>query len=576
MPRGYLTDLPLICDDKLAEHLRRNNITAIVLSDELLLLWRVKSLVNVKDRPISNLVSLCKQLTSDWRLSVAGIVQENDAGREKTVTATCRQLTKIPRYLVSLKISSSAWDVVNNDESEPSKKYRKTADMRLQPKRGSGQVDHAKPMENRDDVNVDYNNDNDGDEDNTTSSTEIASILVLPQDRVIEFVQRNPSKRILLFDQWSRFLAADVVAELPNCLFAFTSTVYFCPRMYRDCSNESIAGRSTTIERGGTFKAWHRYLANEALLDNDRLQRYPLHIDDPNDTIFWRNLLAILLDDRPQQRRSTATVIVQLLGLRDSVVDHALTGLRVKRFLAFFQRTYDSLVARGCITESKRLELFWTCASTAAITTTTGGCRATNAIEKLIAELSEEASVAEAWWPAMENYTCYVSSDATSARPLRFRVIGCSNADGWAAGVEGPRSSVASRLLRDQSDRLPYFAAAYRGGDNDNVVVVVDDENEETQCKTRDTPDRSTIIVNAHTATATVTAVTPVRNIFLDLTADNVVGVRRDGTLLLSDSSARVFPPVSYGYLLAADRSSIVQRHFTGLPLLKFARPRHN
>lgn len=548
-----ITDLPLVCDNLIVRHLRQNNVTAIVLSDRLLTLWRLGPLT---DR--SSTIDV-KQLASDWR----PISSRDDDGRygdnvdddndddhddangcrtikrvrvSKNViaapAAATAALIKIPRYLISVRVIDG--------------------------------IPTAKASGN--------------------------TIHILPRNRLDTFIRTNPADCVLLVDQWDLFTGTTIRKIPPNWMFAFTfapddddnkEDIDVCHAIVAITSNAAAgppfpSSSSSSVSRT-TFTAWQRYIANEALLPHDHhLLRFRLVIDDPTDTLFWRNLIAVLTrrTDIATAASSAANVIVELTGVRDH--DYMLE-LRVKRFLAFFVQTNDILRGRN-------VNLYWRVRDNKR-----------RLVHRLLARICEHAAVAHAL--KMENFSCYVTpsipekattptssvasaSAAAAAAAIvlpKFQVLGCCDHErgdghatrhGYAVSRDNnTTTAAATHWLRDQSDGLPRLVminAFKRRTRNCNTAFAHDGllDDEERRRRPNAIVLRSDDLNNA----------TPIRNVFVDVRSDSVMGLRKNGSLLLKNE-ALVYPRVSNGYLLP-DGVSIVQRHFSGAPIFKFARPR--
>lgn len=385
---AYVTDLPLICDDVLALRLSALNIQAIVLSNNLLDLWHIRSLVY---NDTARLVSKAKELPVEWSLS-----------EDKTNLTR----TKDADYLAEIRISNC---YVGSSDS-----------------RGSNNMSSS---DNDDTDGICLNSESSWDR---YESLDVygkqcralpRSLRVLPVSKVRHFLYHNPGSRVILFDLPGLY-ANDALRNLPNVMFAFTRPFYDCERMFSqrqryanndagDGNNSHLRAQDPSVFRGrDCWTALPYFLNNDALLPNDHVFRFQCILSDPNDSLFWRNLLVQLLwsnvaaNNKSSDEKHRITVLITLVGFnaRDyNAVEKDLTQLRFKRFLAFFARTIQSLQREKAIASRKwkpMFDVYWTVLD-----------RDRERVYKLVAEIYDEAIVAKGW-SMWRNRNCYVTGDA--------------------------------------------------------------------------------------------------------------------------------------------------------------------
>lgn len=451
-------------------------------------------------------------------------------------------------------------------------------------------------------------------------------------------------------------------------------------------SKINISKMFDMLGRRNCATAWDKYVYNEALLSSDHLMRFTLALDDPNDTIFWRNLLAFLLNprtsgkctrnalsasslwpsasfspvdrhnedeqlgytyctdyvqhdsattDRKRRHETDAALLPDtvLISLRVSALgDDDLLNLRLKRFAAFFAETRDALLTRSTASDdaAKRqtLRFYWT----------TADPRATFAIHQQAARLLDEAAIA-ASWNRLRNADCFIVADTNDASDktavvnttksrqkcdlVEFVAIGCcATGNGKSAkehnnsnsgGGSGGGSGIRQRSIRttEKDNGLSQLNTAYVTApprqvlscDSNNCLGIAPSYASLTaaarwtavQIKLRARRAPKTVVLDeklqldendrvqpAERPNAGVTSTRqhhprPVIDATLDAKSDSVIGLFY-GSLLLRQNSGDgpndVFP-ADQDYL-TSDGRGIVRRHFSGLPLFKYARARHN
>lgn len=545
---GFITDLPLVCDDLLARELSNASVDAIVLSENLLDLWHVKPLINLDTTDTTALLSNHRNRVSDgWDV---------DNG----------VLTKRFDYLIDVRLSVCPNEAEINavcinpiGESNQIEPLRYSRDSSVGVIKSKSQTEKLA---------------------NATVCRSSKSIRILPQKMVEAFLAENSKSIVLFFDAFEQY-QQNSLRFLPNVLFAFTTPPPItCDFTTNDCESVSTASRlrfnSTELSRFAG-DSWFFYIDNECLLDTDNLFRFRTYLDDPNDALFWRNLLAQLLRLRNEASSSTSkksaerakkgTAILIDVGWvsRQQWDDkRALSVLRVKRFLCFFSRLIIALSERGIKTlpfasaspiRDGEILLCWTANRSNDEWSCFHGC--SNLVQEALATIVDEA-VRSNTWKILRNVDCYLrptfrdnlssikneeknderdgSCDSNDpfinrCKLVQFRHIGCNSASSQSARRKNCAESPCDLTLR------PCKRVKSEG-----------DRRQEG-------------------------AVESSRSLNIDIHGDNIVGLF-DGSLLVLDSEVS-FPrlPSSFAYI-CADGRTLLNRHVSGAPIFKVSRGR--
>lgn len=536
---AFLTDLPLICDDLLALRLSLINVDAVVLSDQLLRLWRVRELVDLQAADTTAVLSKSREPSRDWDLGGDGSLVLTTA--EPDYVATLRYTSCVPaerQYQLCLN-PAGAWQYMERPGVERSNA-------------GHG-----------------------GDANNACESR--GTLRVVPADRAEEYLRTRTAVNVLFFDQPELFLRS-TIRFLPNVLFAFTTPVYDCSAFFRytQCSLEDARTRSPSqlkveeavLSSRATGTAWRYFLNNEALLTSDRVFRFRVMLDDSYDSVFWRNLLAQLLHplslttgsawsgdiqtasdssertrDQGEKSSSSAStndtpiVLVEAVLSETTHVDD-LHRLRFKRFLAFFARFVGALSARKRYSrvvtagELLRATVKKERLSRETATTTAAVCccwtvpdRDKERIYRLLSDFYDEAGLAAAG-NNLANFDCFVND------------VGASRRD--------DEGSVGSRLPRLVSVGCAGVVGGAAGGRHDEA--------------------------GRRSGSAAVT--TNSDHVLLEVRGDNAVGLT--GGWLLNVDACRgisIRHPVAGGYL-CADGYTVVNRDRARAPIMKLVKTR--
>jgi hypothetical protein len=389
---AHLTDLPLICDDIFASVLQRLHVEAIVLSTDLLNLWRVRDLVDQDSMDVARLMTMMKQLPSAWRLNVSG-----------------QRLVQRPEYLVEMRLSRCNGENGAVDDNENS---------------GGGVCLNAQSTWDEF-IELKEN-----------SCEQPTSLMILPESRVKHFLFHHPTAAVLFVDLWHWF-TNETVRNLPTVIFAFTSAAaYTCTEILRE---ENRLTRSTVrfpFTSRESFHAWNFFLNNEALLADDKVYRFESVLGDPNDALYWRNLLAQLFKTVQRRRRiakrdENICVVINLSFSEEEVEEMAMGNggalflLRFKRFLAFFSRVRKVLseVMRSKKLAADTLKLFWSVVD-----------RRRSTVYRLASWVREEALIAKSW-RTLSNYDCFIGGDSGGGGGgddglPDVEIIGCSSSGG--------------------------------------------------------------------------------------------------------------------------------------------------
>lgn len=538
---AFLTDLPLICDDLLAFRLSLINVDAIVLSDQLLRLWRVRELVDIQTADATALRSKTRDPQRDWDLGADGQVATLTPAQPDYV-ATLRYTSCVPaerQYQLCLN-PAGAWQYMERPGVQ--RAAYSTADDKACESRGT--------------------------------------LRVVPASRAEEYLRTRTAANVLFFDQPELFLRS-TLRYLPNVLFAFTTPVYDCSAFFRQtqCALETARVRSPSqlktdeaaLNARATGTAWRYFVNNEALLPSDRVFRFRVSLDDSYDSVFWRNLLAQLLHplslsagsawsgdnrsatcDREAAKRDgvaartrdrgaktsgngdTPIVLVEaILGGSGETRTDELALLRFKRFLAFFARFVGALSARerySRVATAGELLRISTGEKPASSATTAICCcwtvpdRDKERIYRLLSDLYDEASLAAAW-NNLVNFDCFVND-----------AVGATESD------EGYRKSRLPRLVSVGCGRGDI------GGERGGAESAG----------------------GARFEAATANS----DRVVLNLRADNVVGLRGDSLLDIEVSRGVVVRhPVAGGYL-CADGYTVVNRYRSRAPVMKLVKAR--
>lgn len=542
---GFITDLPLVCDELLARELSNANVDAIFLSEDLLDLWHVKPLINLEITDTTALLSNHRNRISDgWNLH-DGI------------------LTKRFEYLVDVRLSTCS------NETE-------TNALCINPLGESNQIGSLwQPRDSS--ASVIKSQSETSEQANAVVCRSSKSIRILPRKLVEPFLAENPSATVLFFDAFEQYRQKSV-RFLPNVLFAFTAP----PKLDCDFSStdyESIANvsklRFNSLETARyPGNAWFFYVNNECLLDTDNLFRFRTSIDDPNDSLFWRNLLAQLLRLRNEsskaaakiaKKRTTILIDVDWVSREQWNERRDLAVLRVKRFLCFFSRMITALSERGIKTlpyaspvpiHHGEILICWT-TNNERRDKRSYLCGCSSFVQEALAAIMNEA-IRSNTWGIFTNVDCYLrptfrdnlfasknratdeendwSCDSIDSNDpfinrcklVRLRHIGCRSTMERRKTCAESRCDLTCRPCRpDKSDR-----------------------DAEREYK----PEIS-------------------RALTIDVGGDNLVGLF-DGSLLVLDSQVS-FPrlPIPFVYL-CADGHTLLNRHDSGAPIFKVSRGR--
>lgn len=445
-----ITDLPLVCDDLFATVLQRLRVDAVVLSTDLLNLWRVRDLVNNTD-PI-RLLSAAKQPPSTWRLN-----------------SDERALVKLPDYLVEVRLCNAkdsvttAGTITENEEEEEE-------DVRVCLNTSSAWEEFDKLK------NVNYN------------CKLPTTLKILPESKVKHFLFHHSTAIVMFVDTWNWF-DDEGIRNLPSTIFVFTAPIYACSEIVK--AKNRLTMRSTlqfplddndNSYTRETFKAWKFFLNNEALLPDDKVYRFSCALGDPNDTLYWRNLLAQLFKTFHRRRSKkqgndgvsadeNIHVIINLSVSKESEMEIAerptaetmrtmendggrrLTLLRFKRFLAFFARV-KKVLDKGVRSDEKRIiQLYWSVDD-----------RLREFVYRLASWMREEALIGKSWGN-LHGYTCFVGPSSIGL-PDDTEIVGCQP---LVAATDGSGSGGGGNNVGDNDERLRFNTRA------DNVIGLVHD-----------------------------------------------------------------------------------------------------
>lgn len=450
MAQAWFSDVPLICDKVFSDFLIEERIDAVVLSDDILKLWHVKSLVE----------------------------QTNDGdGYGRTIR------------------------IIDND----------------------------------------YNNDVD------TCNNLNDWVFILHADMLEKYLYRFPAARVLMVDQRDKYLQQFVASSTVNCIYAFTRMAWWCRLVNREnlstlkCLHLNPSKQSTQQRlmyegvngaagcRRNTFHGFSYFLQNESMLKRDNVYRFNISINDPNDSMFWRNLVSVLLKHNKKSADTSRSVLIDLYVPRET----NLLELRLKRFLAFLV-TVNQAISKAKLRSVKRI--WWVCSNKAALSW-------------YLCRIYDENFITHSW-KLMQNVDCFLQDN-------NFQ-LSCS-LEQQQQHQQHRRRLLMSPSVRiidccgtKQKQRVEMFPgiAIAKG----QAVLSAADFTSE-----RNSDGRDRAVLN--------------RMVTVN-DDENVIGLFHNSLLLKQQDFSRIFTNQQFGFSLM-NSAAIVQKLLNGAPIFVFQPPRH-
>lgn len=216
------------------------------------------------------------------------------------------------------------------------------------------------------------------------------TIRLILAEQIDDVLRVKPNVRILLIDQFETFLNPSAMNKF-QIDFAFTSAppfgllngeqeTEFYERLRQVQRSRNIETRETSrpVEGEGgndtrcAYIMWRGFVPNYEHFDRETDVRWlDVHLNDSNDSLFWRDLVNNLLEneyevsknqDSDGKERHQIALVIRMRISNKTIVPKEYERLavlrRVKRFGAFFARVYE-IIERNNMQHAPNI--LWTC-----------------------------------------------------------------------------------------------------------------------------------------------------------------------------------------------------------------------